>query len=285
VKLLRNLTTFQLAMIVSVLVHAGLLTVRFANPQAFDRLFQDTPLEVILVNSHTQEAPEKAQAIAQANMAGGGNVERGRATSPLPSTAQARFGQLMEEEERRMEAMKTQQSRMLAQLRQQLARVPPTQSNPESTPEQQQQTQRRQALMKALAEIEQRVNDENARPRKRYISPATKEAVYAVYYDALRRSIEARGTENFPTVGGRRLYGELTMAITVSHDGEVIETEVIQGSGQTVLDSRAQAIVRSLKFERFNSDMRQRADQIVVVSHFRFTRDETLRTRVSGTGG
>jgi periplasmic protein TonB len=285
VKLLRNLTAFQLAMIVSVLVHAGLLTVRFANPQAFDRIFQETPLEVILVNSRSQEAPEKAQAIAQANMAGGGNVERGRAASPLPSTAEARFGHLLEDEERRIEAMKTQQSRMLAQLRQQLSRMPPPQPEADATPEQQQQQARRQALMQALAEIEQRINDENARPRKRYISPATKEAVYAIYYDELRRRIEARGTENFPSMGGRRLYGELTMAITVNHDGSVMETEVIQGSGQAALDSRAQAIVRSLKFKPFNTDMRQRADQIVVVSQFRFTRDETLRTRVSGSGG
>ena len=152
-KLLRNLTTFQLAMIVSVLAHAGLLTVRFTNPQAFDRMFQDTPLEVILVNSRTQEAPEKAQAIAQANMAGGGNVERGRATSPLPSTAEARFGQLIEEEERRIEAMKTQQSRMLAQLRQQLARMAPPAPEAPETPEQAQETQRRQALMLSLIHI------------------------------------------------------------------------------------------------------------------------------------
>jgi protein TonB len=285
VKRLRHLTTFQLAMIISVLVHASLLAVRFAHPQAFDRIFQDTPLEVILVNSRTQEAPDKPQAIAQANMAGGGNVERGRATSPLPSSAEARFGQLMEEEERRIETMKSQQNRMLAQLRQQLARVPPPQPEAEATPEQRQQLERHQALMQALAEIEQRINDENARPRKRYISPATKEAIYAVYYDELRRRIEARGTENFPVEGGRRLYGELTMAITVNHDGSVLETEVIQGSGQAALDNRAQAIVRSLTFENFNPDMRQRADQIVVVSQFRFTRDETLRTRVTGSGG
>ena len=75
------------------------------------------------------------------------------------------------------------------------------------------------------------------------------------------------------------------MAITVNHNGKVLETEVIQGSGQAALDSRAQAIVRSLTFENFNDGMRQRADQIVVVSHFRFTRDETLKTRVSGSGG
>lgn len=283
--LLRNLTTFQLAMIVSVLVHAGLLTVRFAQPQALDRLLQDTPLEVILVNSRTQEAPDKAQAIAQAQMAGGGTLERGRATSPLPKTAESRQGPSFEEEERRIEALKSQQNRLLAQLRQQLARLTPPEEESEASPEQQQRIQRRQALQQALAEIEQRINEDNAQPRKRYISPATQEAVYATYYDALRRRIEARGTENFPTVGGRRLYGELTMAITVHHNGTVLKTEVVQGSGLPELDRRAQAIVRSLQFEPFNAPMRQRADQIVVVSNFRFTREETLRTHLSDSRG
>ena len=52
--------------------------------------------------------------------------------------------------------------------------------------------------MKLLAEIERRINEENARPKKRYISPSTREEVYAIYYDALRRKIEERGTQNFP---------------------------------------------------------------------------------------
>lgn len=270
-------------MAVSILVHAGLLTVRFVDPAQLERLFQDTPLEVILVNSRTQEAPDKAQAIAQANLAGGGNVAHGRATSPLPSAAQARFGHMMQEEEQRVQAMQMQQNRLLAQLRQQLATLPvdaPEAIQPgASTP----QLERRQALADALAEIEFRINEENARPRKRYISPATKEAVYAMYYDELRRRIESRGTENFPQAAGQKLYGELTMAITINHDGDVLDTEVIQSSGQIALDTRAQAIVRSVSFDDFNAGMRERADQIVVVSHFRFTRDETLRTRVSGS--
>jgi protein TonB len=36
-----------------------------------------------------------------------------------------------------------------------------------------------------------------------------------------------------------------------------------------------------LNFGRFNEAMRRRADQIVVVSRFRFTRDETLQTQLS----
>ena len=60
-----------------------------------------------------------------------------------------------------------------------------------------------------LAEIEKRINDENARPKKRYISPATREEVYALYYDELRRKVEERGTRNFPENQGQKLYGEL----------------------------------------------------------------------------
>lgn len=280
-KLLRQLTTLQIALTLSVLAHAALLTVRFVDPQRFERVFQDTPLEVVLVNARSDERPDQAQAIAQANLAGGGQVEQGRATSPLPPSPQARFGEVLEEEERRIEAMKEQQSRLLAQLRQQLAALPEPDPRNAREADWKEREQRRQALVRTLAEIEKRINEENARPRKRYISPSTREEVYAIYYDELRRRIEDRGTANFPEVGGRKLYGELTMVITVNHDGRVLETEVVQSSGQPALDSRAQAIVRSLSFGRFSHEMRRRADQIVVVSRFRFTRDDGLQTRLS----
>lgn len=281
-KLLRSLTTLQIALAVSLLAHAALLTVRFVDPERFNRVFHDTPLEVVLVNARSDEAPDKARAIAQAQLAGGGDVERGRATSPLPPAPQARLGEALEEEERRIEALKEQQNRLLAQLRRELAQLPIPEEKLDLSPEALEREQKRQALIKILAEIEKRINEENARPRKRYISPATREEVYAIYYDELRRKIEERGTARFPEAGGRKLYGELTMVITVNHDGRVMDTEVVQGSGQAVLDTRAQAIVRSLSFARFNHDMRRRADQIVVVSRFRFTRDEVLQTQMGG---
>ena len=90
--------------------------------------------------------------------------------------------------------------------------------------------------------------------------------------------MEDKGTENFPEQGGKKLYGELVMIITVNHDGSVLDTEVVQSSGQPLLDSRAQAIARaSGPFGVFNTAMRQRADQIAVVSRFKFTRDQTLQ--------
>lgn len=280
---LRSLTTLQWALGVSVAFHAALLTVRFVDPESFNRVFQDTPLEVILVNAKSNERPVEAKAIAQSSLAGGGESNKKvRATSPLPPNMQARLGESTEDEERMLRALKEQQEQLLAQVRKQLAALPvPEREANEADVTFVERERKRKALVQILAEIEKRINEENARPRKRYISPATREEIYAVYYDKLRRKIEDQGTTNFPTAGGKKLYGELTMVITVNHTGRVVHTEIVQSSGKPALDSRAQAIVNSLSFEEFNKGMRRRADQIVVVSRFRFTRDQGLQTQLN----
>ncbi|QYY25148.1 TonB family protein [Diaphorobacter sp. DS2] len=278
--LLQRLTTLQIALGVSIAVHAALLTVRFVDPESFNRVFQDTPLEVILVNAQSNERPDKAQAIAQASLAGGGEAAKGRATSPLPYSALTTIGDDLEEAQRKMDQMLEQQTQMLAQLRKQLAVLPePDPRKPSQSTDSQAQEEKRRQLVKLLAEIEKRINEENARPRKRYISPATREEVYAVYYDALRRKVEDKGTQNFPEQGGKKLYGELIMILTVNHDGRVLATEVVQGSGNRLLDRRAEAIARAAgPFGHFGPAMRAKADQIAVVSRFKFTRDQTLET-------
>jgi protein TonB len=137
-------------------------------------------------------------------------------------------------------------------------------------------------LLRILGEIEKRINEENKRPKRRYVSPSTREEVYAIYYDQLRRKIEDRGTRNFPEYQGKKLYGELTMMVTVDALGRVIDTEVVQRSPSQVLDKRAMAIVRAAApFGPFSNAMRAKADQIVVVSRFRFTRDEALETSLT----
>jgi len=280
---LKSFSTLQLAVGVSVAVHAGLLTVRLVDPEGFNRVFQDTPLEVVLVNARGNEKPEKAQAIAQASLAGGGEAAAGRATSPLPPSALTSIGEEVEESQQRIESMQEQQMLMLGQVRQMLAAMPPPDpSKPANSPEAREREEKRRKLVRVLAEIERRINEENARPKKRYISPATREEVYAVYYDTLRRRIEDRGTQNFPEMAGKKLYGELTMIVTVNHDGRVLDTEVVESSGNHTLDRRAQSIARAAgPFGQFTDPMRRRADQIVVVSRFKFTRDETLETKLT----
>jgi len=279
---LTRFSTLQLTLGVSVALHAAILSVRFVDPEGFNRVFQDTPLEVILVNAKSSEKPEKAQAIAQFALAGGGDAEKGRATSPLPYSALTSIGDDFEDAQRKMDALQEQQTQLLAQLRKQIADLPPPDPRkPSQNADQSAQEERRRQLVKILAEIEKRINEENARPKKRYISPATREEVYAVYYDAMRRKVEDKGTVNFPEYGGRKLYGELTMIVTVNHDGRVVATEIVQGSGNHRLDRHAEAVALAAgPFGPFNQEMRKKADQIAVVSRFKFTRDQTLETSV-----
>ena len=280
---LKSLSTLQIALGVSFVVHATLLTVRIVDPEGFNRVFEDTPLEVVLVNARSNEKVDKAQAIAQASLAGGGEAEKGRATSPLPPSALTAFGDAAEDEQKRIEAMQEQQTLMLAQLKRTLAAMPPVDPKQlKSSPQAAAQEEKRRHLMKLLAEIEKRINEENARPKKRYISPSTREEVYAVYYDGVKRKVEERGTHNFPEIAGRKLYGELTMIFTVNFDGSVLDTEIVQSSGNNVLDRRAASIVRAAgPFGRFGEPLRRKADQLVMVARFKFLRDDTLETQLT----
>lgn len=281
---LRSLSTMQLALAVSIMLHAALLTLRFAAPQTFNRMFEDTPMEVILVNARTKEAPDKARAIAQASLAGGGDADAGRATSPLPPSALVEQGDDVEQEAAsKLQSLREQQALLLAQVKRQLAALPPPDPNETTNkPEDVEREEKRRKLIKLLAEIERRINQDNERPKRRYISPSAREEVYAVYYDALRRRIENRGTDNFPQSHGKKMYGELTMIVTVNHDGQVLGTEVVESSGNRTLDRHASAIVYAAgPFGRFSAPMRRQADQILVVSRFKFTRDETLEAALT----
>jgi protein TonB len=281
----RGPTRLQWAMGLSLAAHGLLLGFRWVDPAGFDRLFRDTPLEVILVNARSNEDPAQAQAIAQAALAGGGEQAEGRATSPLPAATRAELGRSNDEAHRKVDQLQDQQQQLLAQIRREMALLPPPDPNRNpGKPADRDLEERRRLLLKVLAEIEKRINDENARPRKRYISPATREAVYAVYYDRLRRRIEDRGTREFPEYQGYKLYGELTMNITVDAEGRVLVAEVVRGSGNAELDRRARQIVlAAAPFDGFSAPMRRQADQIVVTSRFRFTRDDGLETTLSNS--
>lgn len=276
-------SALQWALAVSVACHGILFTVRFVDPEGFNRVFKDTPLEVILVNAKSGEAPAEAQAIAQVTLAGGGEAVRGRATSPLPPSREFKLGDASDTARRREEDLQTEQQQLLAALRRELALLPlPDPQRGPGTPRERELEERHQQLVRQLAEIEKRINAENARPKKRYISPATREEVYAVYYDSLRRRIEERGTRDFPEAGGRKLYGELTMNVTIDAAGRVVDAEIVRPSSSRLLDQRAVAIVRAAApFGPFTDAMRRQADQIVVTSRFRFTRDESLETTLS----
>ncbi len=271
----------------SAVMHAALLYGPWVDEQPTRQALSDRALEVVLVNARSAAPPKQAQAVAQASLAGGGQHSQGRAQSPFawtPSSAQATAQS--SESSRQIQQLQAQQEQLLMQVRQALAppappdaAVAPSQNITAWTQEQ------RQQLLHSLAEIERRIVQENARPRRRFISPATREEAYAMYWDALRRKIETQGTRDFPQVQGERLYGELTMNLVVDATGRLISTQIVSGSTSRWLDQRALEIVRSAApFGAFSAEMNKQADELVITSRFRFTREAGLEATVHAGG-
>jgi protein TonB len=265
-----------LALGISLTVHAAVLAVRLSPPEAIDRLVRDAGLEVILVNTASDEtAPAKPKAIAQTNLAGGGETTLQRATSPLINSPTSRSGRADNQIQQTLADKEREQAELLTRTKQSLAKLNASQGNNKDPAVERQ----RQQLVNLLAQIEKRIQEENARPRKRYVSPSTQEASYAMYYDLMRRKIEERGTLYFPQSQGQKLYGSLVMVITIDSRGRVLSTVISQTSGNPLLDFYAKQIAKEAgPYGVFNEPMRREMDQLALVTRFSFDQNKTLQT-------
>lgn len=285
----------SIALAVSLTAHAALLAVRFVPPEALRFSPADPGLEVILVNAKHDRKPLKADALAQANLDGGGNAEQGRSKSPLPDTRQMQNGDSLRETRQKLAELEALQQMMMAQLQSSaVATVKPVadrqkQSFPLESPAGEDREERMRVLARMEAEIAKNIEDYNKRPKKTQISPNTKQVSYAEYYTTLQKRIEHVGTLHFPQHNGKKLYGELIVYIPVFQDGSIYEREggprVESSSGNASLDNAAVRIVRSAApFGRFPANMRTtgRDDVWEIVTRFKFTRDNGLETEMRG---
>jgi len=205
----------------------------------------------------------------------------------LPPSPSQIVGDDQTDATRQIEQLQQQQQQILAQIRREVAAMPvPDPRKASMTSAEREQEEKRQQKLHLLAQIEKEINEQNARPRRRYISPATREEVYAIYYDKLRHRIEDKGTANFPSLNGHKLYGELTVNLTIDARGHIVESEVVRKSSSRFLDQRALAIAQAAApFGAFTDDMKSKADQIVVTSRFRFTKTEGMQATMTNNGG
>lgn len=289
--------TLTIAIAVSVLVHGGLLAVRFAAPDSFRFKPTDPGLEVILVNAKHDRKPVKAQALAQANLDGGGNANEGRAKSPLPDLRRSEDGDSIKATRRRLAELEAQQQRMMAQVAKStpFSATPLTEKDKPSEvpppPDGADKTDSAKAIARMEAEINKSIEDYNKRPKKTYISPSTREVGYAMYFDTVRKRVEKVGTLNFPQKNGKKLYGELILSISIYQDGSLYKADGDNGvavdrtSGIPALDAAAKTIVRqSAPFGVFAKSMRSKDknDVWVMTTSFKFTRDDALEATLRG---
>lgn len=277
----RPTRVLELCLLVSVIVHVGILLIRLVPEQRLDRLLNIEQLDIILVNAlSNSKSPNEVQALAQTNLQGGGDAnDKTRATSPLPREGQNQAGHDgQSDSERKLEQIKAQQQLLIARIRSELEQIPV----PEPGQSADEVQRKRQLMLKHLAELEKRIETQNAKPRTRFIGPSTKEVAYAEFYDQVRSRIEAHGTRHFPSFNGNKLYGSLTMVITIDSFGRLRDAQVAESSNQPLLDRKALAIVHaSSPFEPFSADLKRRVDQIALVARFTFTRDGEINAEVA----
>lgn len=278
----------SIAIAASLLLHGALLALRFSPPDIPKTRPLASTLEIVLVNARHDKAPRKADALAQANLEGGGQADAGRAKSPLPNMQQSMDGNHLETQRRRIAELEQQQNRLLTQLStlsrdkvraadkdfRQRSERPPVAEMVDSI-----------ALARREAEIARNVADYNKRPLKTQLTPNTREVAYALYYTALQRQIEKTGTRYFPQQDGKKIYGELIVYIPVYQDGSLYDKEggprVERSSGNPMLDRAALAIVqRAAPFGHFPKSTTADGKTHVweIITRFKFTRDDVLET-------
>lgn len=277
-----RLSVLQKCLLGSVLIHAGLFGFKFVDPEGFDRVFKDQGLEVILVNAKGQDHNDKPKALAQTSLLGGGDEDKGRASSSLQASLVDANGESIDEIRREIEAAQNQQNLMLTQLQQEKTNLlknldSKSNSNSLANNASTQQMQR----VKLIAELEKRIQEFNEKPRKRFVGPSTAGTAHAFYYQNFKNKVESLGTKNFPSVNGKKLYGELTLMISIDKFGQISALDVLESTGDMGFDRMAMAIVRKgAPYGQFTEVMLKKFQVLVVVSRFRFTKEDGLQTTV-----
>jgi protein TonB len=240
-------------------------------------------LDIVLVQSRSEKAPDDVDFLAQANQEGGGNHdERARPATPLPTPLTSREATVVAASApippappappaksvsatlpapavapaKPVIAVVDQPSPAKVVTSAPQPKAKPTQSaavTPESTSEPAPtQTlraatlvERSLAMASLSAEIDQRLEAYAERPRRIWINARTQEYKYASYMEAWRLKVERIGNLNYPDEARRRrLSGSLLLEVVLNGDGTVNDIMLRRSSGHRVLDDAAIRIVQ-----------------------------------------
>jgi periplasmic protein TonB len=269
----------------SLLLHGVLLlgiTFHFVKP---------TPslptLDVTLVNVANQQAPDKADFLAQANNAGGGQSDRAARPSDLFSgaipkpdpgiAAQPVEATTPRPREATPTRMVTTSGATDFRVTSDTAR---TQVDPQEQAPTAEELKRQQAIAQLAAELRQKKVAYAKRPKVKYLTASTREYAYAAYMRGWSDRVERVGNLNYPEEARRRgLHGDVLLTVVLSLDGSIKSIEVIQSSGQKVLDAAAERIVRLAAPFPPAPKSAERIDELNITRTWRFQPNNVLQTR------
>ncbi len=276
-------TRMALALLASAAVHGMVLSTQFV--QINPRLFEDTnlPMEVVLVNAKSTESPLNPDALAQVNLAGGGNTDEDRRLkSPLPASPKTQAGSEEAALQARVAELEQQARNLLTQLKPDQAVpsetpvAPPTPAQPVIDTTSLSQQAREMAQLQAR--ISQQWDSYQKRPKRAFVGANVREYAFARYVEDWVTKVERVGTNNYPEAARRQgIYGSLKLTVSIYADGRIEAIEIDRSSGSKILDTAAIKIVElAAPYAAFPDDMRKKADILSITRTWTFTRSDRL---------
>ena len=273
--------SMQASLVVSLAIHLAViigLGFKFIDMRKWDA--PHNVLDVVLVNSRSATKPVKADALAQANLDGGGNTdEKLRAKTPFPSLKEQQ--QDMRDAQARVKQLEQEQKELMTRLAStvQVTQAPPQpQGDLKADAAARDLVEKRLEIERLEAQIRREHQAYQERPKKKFIGARASEYRFAVYVDNWRLKIERIGNLNYPEEARRnKLYGSLQLTVGIKPNGEVESIEVNKSSRNKVLDQAAIRIVRlAAPFDRFPDNIRADTDILYITRTWTFTRGDQV---------
>src|SRR5215510_3369876 len=274
----------QFAILASVLVHAAVLSLRFAFPDASRLRSPPQTLDVILVNSKSATRPAEAQAVAQSNLDGGGNTDEDRrAKAPLPVTREVERGDDVKRARQKVKELEAKQRQLLTQAQTPAPAAATETAKPEPAPERAKPLSGADLVNSALAlarleaQIARQVDEYSKRPRKHFVGARAVESRFAQYVEDWRLKIERIGNLNYPDNARGRIYGSLRFTISIKPDGSVDDVQIDRPAEYKILNDAALKIIRlSAPFAPFPPAIRKDTDLLVITRTWTFAPGDRL---------
>jgi periplasmic protein TonB len=279
--------TMQVAVISSIAFHVIVIVgLGFKLPSILRDAAPHNVMDVVLVNSKSASRPVKADALAQANLDGGGNTDKKlRASTPFPAVDPRDPGPELKAAEARVKQLEVEQRELMAQLKSKAAISPVDQQAPSvvlkaDSREARELIERNLEIERLEAQIRREHQAYQERPRRRFVGARAQEYRDALYIDKWRLRIERIGNLNYPEEARvRRIYASLRLTVAIKANGEVEDIEINQSSGYKFLDQAAVRIVRlASPFEPFPAGIRRDTDILHITRTWTFTRADQVTT-------
>ncbi|WP_373184422.1 TonB family protein [Halopseudomonas sp.] len=244
-------------------------------------------LEITLATQSSEQAPEKADYLAQLNQEGSGTLDEKAAPSTTEETVfqDAEINQVTPPQEASAPpptpAVEKQVVTTTAPQPEKAVTArdapPPEEKVTPSLPR-----FNRSQLSAEIASLEAQLAEKEQlyanRPRVHRLNAAsTMQDKGAYYKDAWRRKVERVGNQNYPAEArSERIYGSLRLLVSINRDGTLREVQILESSGHKILDNAAQRIVRlAAPYAPFTGDLMD-VDVLEIIRTWRFEPGNTI---------